>query len=54
MENTVTELVERLQGLQEASDLKNADQARQWLQKLPAPSGWFSAPEEDLIEMVDK
>lgn len=46
MENTVAELVERLQGLQEAPDLKNADQARQWLQELPAPSGWFNTPKE--------
>ncbi|MBT3142926.1 hypothetical protein KL867_17795 [Ruegeria litorea] len=46
MEDTAAALIKRLQSLEGTPELKTDDQARQWLQEQPHPSGWFSTPSE--------
>ncbi|WP_299686650.1 hypothetical protein [uncultured Tateyamaria sp.] len=45
-ENTESALLDALRNLSDAPALKTAHEARQWLQSLPAPSGWFGSPTE--------
>lgn len=45
-EATAADLVGALAGLKEAPSLGSEEAAREWLQGLPAPSGWFATVEE--------
>lgn len=45
-EDTADLLVDRLRALKAAPELSDEQEARQWLQSLPMPSGWFSTIDE--------
>ncbi|AUQ92777.1 putative transcriptional regulator (plasmid) [Phaeobacter inhibens] len=45
-EATAADLVKALDGLKEAPTLQTEEQAREWLQTLPMPSGWFETISE--------